>query len=91
MDNVTSLVPMSSLIVTRSDILQGQALFIRVKQKNLFCFRTSDRKTDIQKRQKGRNDRQAEKTDKQKRQTGRNDIKTQQTLTENTEGQKRKT
>ena len=64
------------------------------KTKKSFLFqnhRQRDRKTDIQKRQKGRNDRQAEKTDKQKRQTGRNDIKTQQTLTENTEGQKRKT
>ena len=54
------------ILFTRSDILQGQALFIRVKQKNLFCFRTTDRKTDIQKRQKGRNDRKTRKINRQK-------------------------
>ena len=51
------------LILIRTDILQGQALFIRVKQKILFHFRTRDR----QKRQTDRKDRQAEMTDRQKR------------------------
>ena len=82
MDNVTSLVPMSmsSLIVTRSDILQGQALFIRVKQKNRFCFRTTDRETE---RQTFRKDRKAEMTDRQKRQTSRKDRQAEMTLRHN--------
>ena len=47
--------------LARLDILQGQALFIRVKQKLLFHFLTTpiDRQTD-------KKELQAEKTDKQK-------------------------
>ena len=49
-----------------SDILQGQALFIRVEKEILFDFWTEDRETE-------KTVRQTEKTDIQKNQTGRND------------------
>ena len=72
------------LILIRTDILQGQALFIRVKQKILFHFRTRDR----QKRQTDRKDRQAEMTDRQKRQTSRKDRQAEMTLRHNKHWQK---
>ena len=58
--------------LNKQDILQGQALFIRVKQKLLFHFWTKDRQTEKTVRQtedwqtkmtdwKGRKDRQADR------------------------------
>ena len=49
-----------------SDILQGQALFIRVEQEILFDFWTADRDSDRQKRQTLRKKRQAQMTDRHK-------------------------
>ena len=46
-------------IFTRSVILQGQALFIRIEQKILFHFLSTDRKRD-------RKDGQTKKVDRQK-------------------------
>ena len=63
--------------MTRSDILQGQALYNRVKQKFLFHFWSTDR----QKRQTGRKDRETEKTDIKDRQTDRKDRQKRQTDT----------
>ena len=54
---------------TRSDILQGQALFTRVKQKLLFDFWNTDRQAEMTDRQEGHTHRKDRPTEKRDRQT----------------------
>ena len=68
--------------MTRSDILQGQALYNRVKQKLLFHFWTKDRGTERKDWQTKMTYRQTEKTDRQKRPIEQADRYTQKTQTD---------
>ena len=83
------IIPLRSETTTRSDILQGQALFTRVNKKILFHLLTTER----QKRQIVRNDRQTKKIERQTKKIDRQRDRTEKTdiLTERTDTQTEKT